>query len=330
MPPRDHRHGRSWRESSSRRSCRRCSRSFVPPPSVLTPSPLAPFSSLCARLFLVAGPPFGPLSSFPAASTLLVASFHGVPLPCPGALRAKTGFPEPPRELLIDLLGLDLLIAQNQESVEQEIGRLVNDLFALATLGGQRDLSCLLDHLLENHVGATAQQGGHIGIRFGRPLPILNRLVQPLEDTAEGIVCLVPVGLPVGLQASKEAGLLPRVAGGADRLGLDQDGVPVAVHKQVLQDQSMSGGLPFLPEPVPRTAPEVDGLGLQRLLEGVGIHEAEHEHGAVPPILHDSRDQALIIEFEVREVHCLRGPLLLLVTRHLSLVILTAMPCSRR
>src|SRR6059036_1067645 len=140
MPPRDHLHGRSWRESSSRRSCRRCSRSFVPPPSVLTPSPRAP------------------LSSFPAASTLLVASFHGVPLPCPGALRAKTGFPEPPRELLIDLLGLDLLIAQNQEGVKQEIGRLVNDLFALATLGGQRDLSCLLDHLLENLVGATAQQ----------------------------------------------------------------------------------------------------------------------------------------------------------------------------
>src|SRR5207244_2641183 len=88
---------------------------------------------------LAAGP-----SSFPAASTLLVASFHGVPLPCPGALRAKTGFPEPPRELLIDLLGLNLLIAQNQEGMEQEIGRLVNDFFALATLGGQRDLSCLL------------------------------------------------------------------------------------------------------------------------------------------------------------------------------------------
>src|SRR2546425_536830 len=105
MPPRDHLHGRSWRRSSSRRSCRRCSRSFVPPPSVLTPSPRAPFSSLCAHLFLVAGPPFGPLSSFPAASTLLVASFHGVPLPCPGALRAKAWFPEPPRQLLIDLLG---------------------------------------------------------------------------------------------------------------------------------------------------------------------------------------------------------------------------------
>src|SRR2546426_76591 len=30
--------------------------------------------------------------------------------------------------------------------------------FSLATLGGQRDLSCLLDHLLENLVGATAQQ----------------------------------------------------------------------------------------------------------------------------------------------------------------------------
>src|SRR5206468_12868483 len=103
MPPRDHLHGRSWRESSSRRSCRRCSRSFVPPPSVLTPSPRAPFSSLCARLFLVGGPPFGPLSSFPAAATLLVASLHGVPLPCPGAFRAQTGFPDPPRERLVDL-----------------------------------------------------------------------------------------------------------------------------------------------------------------------------------------------------------------------------------
>src|SRR5438046_3711820 len=76
----------------------------------------------------------------------------------------------------------------------------------------------------------------------------------------------------------------------------------------------MSGGLPFLPEPVPRTAPEVDGLGLQRLLEGVGIHEAEHEHGAVPPILHDSRDQALIIEFEMREVHGFNEPLPQLLT----------------
>src|SRR5437867_9433626 len=117
MPPRDHLHGRSWRESSSRRSCRRCSRSFVPPPSVLTPSPRAPLSSLCARLFLVGGPPFGPLSSFPAASTLLVASFHGVPLPCPGALRAKAWLPEPPRQLLIDPLGLRLLIAQHQHGL---------------------------------------------------------------------------------------------------------------------------------------------------------------------------------------------------------------------
>src|SRR2546425_536828 len=75
---------------------------------------------------------------------------------------------------------------------------------------------------------------------------LVSRTSAPAPDRSPGAV-----GLPVGLQASKEAGLLPRVAGGADRLGLDQNGVLVAVHKQILQDQSMPGGLPFLPEPVP-------------------------------------------------------------------------------
>src|ERR1700690_1022190 len=105
-------------------------------------------------------------------------------------------------------------------------------------------------------------------------------------------------GRSVALDGSAEAGLAAFVAGSTDLVNLDQQGVAVAVERDVFDGLGVAAGFAFHPELLPRPAPEVGLAGVNGLFERRAVHPRHHQHPASLLFLNDSRDQAIGIKLQ--------------------------------
>src|SRR3984957_12657102 len=81
------------------------------------------------------------------------------------------------------------------------------------------------------------------------------------------------------------------MANGARGFRDDQQAVAVAIGRDVLHEQKMPGTLAFGPQASLAAAKERHPSTRLRCGERLGIHVAEHEHGAAARVLHDRRNQ---------------------------------------
>ena len=86
-----------------------------------------------------------------------------------------------------------------------------------------------------------------------------------------------------------------------ERLHLDEQGVEIAVGRNILDQQLVPRRFAFEPQLVPRAAEERRVAGFDGLLESLFIHETDHKDGAGGVILNDGRDQS--VEFTEIEIH---------------------------
>ena len=113
---------------------------------------------------------------------------------------------------------------------------------------------------------------------------------------------VVPGLIKLGIKAAGIAG----VAGAADLLDLEEEGVAVAVDKPAEDLLSVAARFPLLPELFAGAAPVVHVAGLNGVLEGILVHPGHHDHTTafLGAFLHDGGNQTASIEFQI-QVHVL-------------------------
>src|SRR3989475_3935068 len=77
----------------------------------------------------------------------------------------ESAFAEPPGQLLVDLGRWNLVIAERDQQMKQEVRRLVHDLLALLPFGSEAHFPSFLGHLLQDYVLAILEQRGYLGLR---------------------------------------------------------------------------------------------------------------------------------------------------------------------
>src|SRR3970282_1582907 len=88
------------------------------------------------------------------------------------------------------------------------------------------------------------------------------------------------------------------------QVGLDQQRILIAIDADFAHFQAVAGGLAFGPEFLAAAAVKRGEAGAQRLLVGGVVHVSEHQHLAALAVLHDGREQSILI----LECHVLPPP----------------------
>jgi hypothetical protein len=97
----------------------------------------------------------------------------------------------------------------------------------------------------------------------------------------------------------EEAGFIALVAGGTGLLDLDEEHVAIAIKGDIFHDLHVAAFLPFHPEFLPRTAPEMRFAGGDSLFEGRTVHPCKHQDAASALLLNDSRDQTVGVKLQL-------------------------------
>src|SRR4051812_23189798 len=92
---------------------------------------------------------------------------------------------------------------------------------------------------------------------------------------------------------AEEAGMVIFVAGSADLLDLNEQGVAVAIEGDVLHGLHVPAGFAFHPKFLAGAAPEMRFAGSDGRLEGSAIHPGHHQDAAGGLLLHDRGDKAV-------------------------------------
>ena len=109
-------------------------------------------------------------------------------------------------------------------------------------------------------------------------------------------------GFRIGINSSKEAGLIALVASGAsDLIDLHQNGVCVAVEVERLQFLNVAALFSFAPKLLTTPTIVADSLGAQSFLISLFIHIRQHQYDARLLVLSDDRDQ--IVFFKIWTIH---------------------------
>ena len=171
----------------------------------------------------------------------------------------------------------------------EHVGRLIDEL-VISTVGRLNDgLQGLLAHLLRHLVHAVAEQASGVAAFRHLLVTLLNEVLKLTEEghgailqgrTLQHSVCLAPARVGAG------------VTGGAMGMDLDQQRVIVAVSGNAYQVEIVATGLTLRPQRLTATAPEGHLTGGQRLVVGLTVHKAEHEHIACVSILNDGGQQS--------------------------------------
>jgi hypothetical protein len=121
------------------------------------------------------------------------------------------------------------------------------------------------------------------------------------DDLAENTVWVVIHFSPplFACETSEETALFPGVTCWPSLVHFDEQRVQVAIIQDVLYLLDMTGRLPFLPELLPRTAPEPSESRLDGLFYGRRVHVGDHEYFTALPVLNYGGNQAFFIVFEV-------------------------------
>src|SRR4029450_10234511 len=97
---------------------------------------------------------------------------------------------------------------------------------------------------------------------------------------------------PRGQEPAPRAG----VAGRPDLLDPDQQGVVGAVDRRRADQLHVPGGVALAPVLLPGPAPEPGPPGGQGAPDRLGVHPADHQHGAVGVVLDHRADELLRVE----------------------------------
>ena len=172
-----------------------------------------------------------------------------------------------------------------------KIADLVNGLFLILFFARNDDLGALFAHLFQDLLLALLEQVGGIAALLGAILAALDELVQSLPAEL--------LQLRRDVYFVEEAALGTGVAGGAGFDHFHHQSIGVAVGGDGHHPLHVAAGLALTPDLLTAAAPEHSaalGNGERQRL-GVHVCEGEHLFGVV--VLHDGRDQALFIKFQI-------------------------------
>src|SRR5919108_6059849 len=187
-----------------------------------------------------------------------------------------------------DLLGIrqraPTRVQQHGQVVEDVGGLLVDAIVGLLARGARDLLGLLLD--LRADPRRVVEQFDGVGAAGALALAVLQR---PLER-GQRLVRRGRLRLAV-VEARPRAGVARR-AGGLDER---EQRVAVAVEAQRLHVLDVARGRALVPELLAGAAPEGQLAGLARALHGLGVGVSEGEDLSRAPVLHDDRDEALLV-----------------------------------
>ena len=175
-----------------------------------------------------------------------------------------------------------------------QIADLVDRLGLVFLFARDDDLSTLFAHLLEDLFFALLEEIGGVAARLGAGLAALDEVIQPLPAEL--------LQLRGNIHFVEKAALGTGVAGGAALDDLNHQRVGVAVGGDGHHTLDVAAGLALAPDLLTAAAPEHrpalrDG---QRQRLGVHVGEGQHLFGVV--VLHDGRDEALFVKFQIHDV----------------------------
>src|SRR5688572_1790044 len=152
--------------------------------------------------------------------------------------------------------------------MKKEVGRFKNNLPALLIFCRQNDLSGFFRDFFENSVFPTFEEFGYVGFRLRDRLAVENRVVNSFEDASGRRVSFIFGCRGFYAESGKKTRSLSGMTRWTDRLGFDQDGIPIAVDEEIFDLKKMPRRFPLLPELLPGTAPEMDRFGRECLVQG--------------------------------------------------------------
>ena len=100
------------------------------------------------------------------------------------------------------------------------------------------------------------------------------------------------------VDGTEETGLITFVASGADLLDLNQQGVAVAIERDVFYGLSMAAFLAFHPEFLAGAAPKMGLAGGDGFFERSAVHPRHHQDATGAGFLHDGGNEALGVKFQ--------------------------------
>ena len=180
--------------------------------------------------------------------------------------------------------------------VVEDVGRLLVDAVVGLLAGGAGDLLGLLLDLRADARRVVEQLDG-VGAARALALAVDER---PLER-GERLVRRGRLRVAV-----VEAGPLAGVAGRAGGLDEREQRVAVAVQAQRADVLEVAGRRALVPQLLARAAPEVQLTGLARAPHGLRVGVGEGEHLSRAPVLHDDRDEALLVVGDLHGADCVR------------------------
>lgn len=100
------------------------------------------------------------------------------------------------------------------------------------------------------------------------------------------------------IQASKEAGPVPLVTGGAGLFYLNEQSIAVAIHCDILDHLHVSAGFAFHPEFFSGAAPKPSAPGFYGFFQGRLVHPSHHQDSPTLSVLKYDGDQAIDVPFQ--------------------------------
>src|SRR4051794_40297597 len=208
----------------------------------------------------------------------------------PGETGSAAGSAATAIEHLLRVSEAAVAAVEKDRQVVQDVGRLLVDAVVGLLAGGARDLlGLLLD--LRADAGRVVEQLDRVGALRALRLSLPERSL----EGGERLVRRRRLGVAV-VEAGARAGVARR-AGGLDE---GEQRVAVAVESQGLHVLDVARGRALVPQLVARAAPQVQLAGLAGAAHGLGVGVGEGEHLSRAPVLHDDRDETLLV---VGDVH---------------------------
>ena len=172
-----------------------------------------------------------------------------------------------------------------------EVGGLVDEAVAVAVDGLDDHFRGLFAHFLGDGLGTLDEELRGIGTVRHLRVTALDELREGADETF--------------IFRRVEAGRRAAMAGRAGRIGLDEEGVAVAVCKHLLDGQEVATGLALGPQPLLGTREECDAPFLDGLVEGGAVHIAEHQDLERGGVLDDDGEQSVpgLAEVKIVESH---------------------------
>ena len=168
--------------------------------------------------------------------------------------------------------------------MKQQIGGLADRLGGGAGHGGESQFHCFFADFLRDAPGALCDETG----RVAALRPVLRALCNDAFESDQKRHRLARGTRRLLAPAGARVEMTGRPAG----IGEHQQRVAVAIRGNLAQLEIVARRLALGPQPGFAAAPKRHPAACPGLLQRLGVHVAEHQHGAAAGVLHDGRQQA--------------------------------------